>query len=403
MTTRPVLPEIRVQVQLPATGFTLNWSKLGSDNLATLTGFTLGTSKLGDILGPKLAWSDYTNQALSVSIDRGGEVNGPTLTMDVGVLKIMLKADINPTQDLTIRPGRPIRVIHQPATGPAHALFTGTIGDIDINQTAGQPPITTIEAADAVAVHQNTTRYGAASDADEPESWFARIRRLCHSANAPYDPPFVRNPEVWFDPTLPPFDWIGSPWRLCDTVHETNLANHFDIACNSVGALWWVNADGVTQFAWHPDRFIDTWDETAYSSLEQSFDTRRLFNMIEITNHARIQNEKNEWVADDQTTLHQDLTSVATYGPKSTKLDVTLDPSDIEARTQDLLTKTATPRHRISAVTFDTLRVPQVATIELADRIGLNRANQTNTAQVVGIQHTIGPDTWTTTFHLQTN
>jgi hypothetical protein len=41
---------------------------------------------------------------------------------------------------------------------------------------------------------------------------------------------------------------VASPYRLQDTVFESSLASHFDLACNSVGGYWWVDSQGVTRF-----------------------------------------------------------------------------------------------------------------------------------------------------------
>jgi hypothetical protein len=41
---------------------------------------------------------------------------------------------------------------------------------------------------------------------------------------------------------------IGAPYRLQDTVFESDLASHFDLACNSVGGYWWVDSHGITRF-----------------------------------------------------------------------------------------------------------------------------------------------------------
>lgn len=41
---------------------------------------------------------------------------------------------------------------------------------------------------------------------------------------------------------------VQTPYRLQSTVYESSLASHFDLACNSTGARWWVDSQNVVQF-----------------------------------------------------------------------------------------------------------------------------------------------------------
>jgi hypothetical protein len=86
-----------------------------------------------------------------------------------------------------------------------------------------------------------------------------------------------------------------SPLRLQDVALEASLKRHFTVACDTVGAVWWVDTDDVTQFRQVPDDsavraiFTDRRapGELEYVDLAANYDTRNVVNDLEVTNHGR--------------------------------------------------------------------------------------------------------------------
>jgi hypothetical protein len=77
---------------------------------------------------------------------------------------------------------------------------------------------------------------------------------------------------------------VASPYRLQDTVFESSLASHFDLACNSVGGYWWVDSQGVTRFRKYAEAQVlkGTWtdDPNAAWRTLPAFDTEVRRNLF---------------------------------------------------------------------------------------------------------------------------
>lgn len=195
--------------------------------------------------GSAIAWNEYSDNLLSVSIRRGGTRNGITVKNGVGMLTVALR-------DFEIDPFNPTFVVDQPMRfsavidGTRRALFTGRVRDINtgwINTASGRIPVTTIVGVDAVADLDGTTRYGAMPETGS-ESFRSRIARLSASTDVPI---------------VLPDDADYSDYQLGRTVFESSLSNHLTLACNSVGAMWWIDTEGRCRFQsrrWDPDAAI---------------------------------------------------------------------------------------------------------------------------------------------------
>lgn len=198
----------------------------------------LGAGYLGAD-GEDITWTEYADQLLSVNIIRGGRREGITVRNQPGMLTVALR-------DFEIDPFAPAFVAGQPVRFSAvdgderHLLFTGTVRDITTEwlRTAGRRPIpvTTIVAVDAVVQHDATTRYGAMPPAGQ-ETFAERITRLTSTAIAPI--------EIPDDADYPAYG--GGDTMLGRTVYESSVSNHLTLACNTAGAMWWVDPAGVTR------------------------------------------------------------------------------------------------------------------------------------------------------------
>ncbi|OZD30811.1 hypothetical protein CH252_40580 [Rhodococcus sp. 06-1477-1B] len=84
-----------------------------------------------------------------------------------------------------------------------------------------------------------------------------------------------------------------SPYLLGPNVLESTLANHFSLACQSVGAAWWVDRIDHTRFREYAgeDAVAATFTDTRrtghleYLDAKWSDDTRNVRNVFEFTNH----------------------------------------------------------------------------------------------------------------------
>ena len=108
-------------------------------------------------LTTNIDWTDWTGDAQSIRIARGGGI-----TVDVGTLNAALIRDDDPLDEGDIRPGQPTRVIDVATSTP---IFTGVVQDADIGIIRDNGGLTrnvvNIVAVDAVASHVKNTRYGA--------------------------------------------------------------------------------------------------------------------------------------------------------------------------------------------------------------------------------------------------
>lgn len=120
----------------------------------------------------------------------------------------------------------------------------------------------------------------------------------------------------------------ASPFRLQSTVYEGPLSNHFSYACQSVGAVWWVDRFSDTRFREFAGRekvkatFTDrrTPGALEYTDITATYDTRNVVNQLAVTNHGR--SESGD--ANDITQTAIDDDSVAEHGVRGGTLDTTL-------------------------------------------------------------------------------
>lgn len=211
----------------------LDTSWLGASGPGAPWGITLGGP------GSTITWNEYSDNLLSVSIRRGGTRDGITVRNAAGLLTVALR-------DFEIDPFNPTFVVDAPIRfsailgGAEHTLFTGRVRDLKtdwVTTSAGRTPITTIVGVDAVADLDATTRYGAMPEAGS-ETFRERIARLSSSAPVPIELPTDADY----------LDSLDQPYRLARTVFESSLSNHLTLACNSVGAMWWVDPLGHVRF-----------------------------------------------------------------------------------------------------------------------------------------------------------
>lgn len=209
----------------------------------TKSPFVLGNGILGYTqlapAGEPQPWREWADDITQITTRRGGGLEGVTVRNQPGLLNITIRGVELDRSAPQLYREQPIRVLH---VGSGKELFTGWVRVIEQHYMPirlGHPtpePFLTVTAVDAVARHDETDRYGALSP-DGGESLAERVERLQRSAAAPV--------EI---PTDPYLNTAGEPIKLATTVYESSLSNHFTIAANTAGAMWYVDAAGVTRF-----------------------------------------------------------------------------------------------------------------------------------------------------------
>lgn len=202
------------------------------------------------------------------------------------------------------------------------------------------------------------------------------------------------------------------PQRLRETVYESNLANHLDMACNSVGATWYVGPDGVTRFrlpgtalpvtAVFSDEPGD--DFLHYIDTNAAYDTRSLVNRLDVTNYgvdAERTNEEN----DELVVLSE--ASIEEYGVKSERLETNLwDVAPYDESLEDRLTEILDAQDQaqlvITSVKWNAQEnLPMASVLDVGHRVLVRFNGTEQDSQIVSIQHDISPTRWLITYDLR--
>jgi hypothetical protein len=180
------------------------------------------------------------------------------------------------------------------------AAFTGRLADFQIDYTLNPATGTfgqsvTLYAVDTVGDLQAITIPGIVTSATTKNvSWETRMNTLAASIPSPYGFSIPTSPESHI-------------FRLVDNNVEASLADHLDLACNSVGATWYVNnTNGVQplkkgEYPTSGILFTDTpgyWTagnkpanagaiiyyNIQYSSVDAGSDSANIANVVNMTN-----------------------------------------------------------------------------------------------------------------------
>jgi hypothetical protein len=203
------------------------------------------------------------------------------------------------------------------------------------------------------------------------------------------------------------------PQRLRGTVFESNLANHFDLACNSVGATWYVAKDGVTRFRLPGAQlpvsavFSDTSDASAASYVDVigGYDTRSTVNRIEATNYGV---DVTGDVEENDSLIVEDTASQLTYGIFRSTLNLNLydeAPYDdsFSDRLNALLLAHKTPEAAVSQIRWNAQESLDLAlSLEVGQRLTVQYRGVDHNVQIVALTHDIQPSRWMVTLDLQT-
>lgn len=197
------------------------------------------------------------------------------------------------------------------------------------------------------------------------------------------------------------------PVRLRETVYESNLANHLDLACNSVGASWFVAKDGVTRFrlpgSTLPLRGVFTDDDTPdalhYVDIAAARDTRGMFNRLDVTNYG-VTDESGERREENDELVVTSSASITRYGTRSARLEANLYSQPpygqtLNERLDELLAENDEPQFLMSEIRWNAQEnLDAAAALEVGQRIIVRRKGHEQDSQIVHIQHHITPTRW---------
>ena len=409
---RALLPHIDIQTpDYASMGFVLGLSrlgdKLGANTDAGTGAFVLGVNILGDTFGeppaPVSRWLTWIRNATEITIKRGFVRRGIGLRTDVGIMTFTLKNDQDPLTGGTFAPGQLVRAVQQTFIGP-RALFTGTVTDVRATyvldkQSGDLTTGTIVTVSDAVLTHSQTMRYGVRISSGS-EIFEERIARLEATSRVPL--------------AVPPRNSAAGAYEqlLRSTVYESDLASHFDLACNSVGAAWFADVDNVTRFTAPTTAlpvsvvFSDTAQDGAllYVDIDAGYDTRSLVNVLDATNHGI----GEDGLAGDDELSVSNPESVSLYGPRREDIDVNIYtgvPYDLGLthRLADVLAAGDKPNRIIRSVVWNAQQnIDAAPSLELGQRARVEFNGTVQDSRLIGLEHQITATRWMVTAKFST-
>jgi len=201
------------------------------------------------------------------------------------------------------------------------------------------------------------------------------------------------------------------PQRLRSTVYESNLANHFDLACNSTGATWHVDKAGITQFQLPGEALPISAvfsDRTEVGSLyyvepSVSYDIKSTVNRLEATNYGWDEAEDIE----AQTSLViENPASMDLHGTYTEQIAVNLydqPPYEyaVRDRLEEIIDAHDEPQLLVSAVRWNAQQDPtRAAALEIGQRVIVRFNGTDQDSQIVNLSHAITPTRWIITVNL---
>jgi hypothetical protein len=336
-------------------------------------------------------WVDWTGSVASISIQRGGGV-----VVDVGSITVVLVRDDDPLADESIVPGQSVRVVK---AGTSNPIFTGAVRDAGVGIIRDDGGTTrnaiTIVADDAVASHQKNTRYGAVTDGGVGhETFVARVTRLATSSETPVSLPSEPDPAL--------------PWECQDVAYVSSLASHFDLACQTVGANWYVDSGNVTRFRLPDDAtssvgtFSDQIDDAnQYDDITIDSGTKQVVNVLKITNHGR-GDDGNTY---DIAATFEDTDSVTEWGARAASTDMCVWDADtnLSGRAEVVFDDFGAPVREVSQVVWDGQQNPTLAAaLDIQSPVTVRFGSETFDTRIVELKHDITPSSWTITIGTST-
>jgi hypothetical protein len=199
---------------------------------------------------------------------------------------------------------------------------------------------------------------------------------------------------------------IGDPrgYQLMDTGLQSNLAAHYDLACATTGARWWVSRENVVQFARDLDQtprlsLSDAADgDISYTDVGLSFDTANTVNVLKINNHGYDRASGN--TADNSVSFASN-SSIRRWGARSGELDMSMwtgpgHETDLARRAQEVMSDLARPTYEVKSLTFNVRSDPSVMDeMDLYRMVRVSYEDLSQTCRILSISQNITPTRWT--------
>jgi len=212
----------------------------------------------------------------------------------------------------------------------------------------------------------------------------------------------------------------GQDWMLQNIVYESSLANHLDVATNTVRGYWWADRDGVIRAMREPgwaepvaiftDATAGRPNAVSYVDIRNSFDTARIVNDVRLNNHGRTLDETGNAVAHDVTISARDETSVATNGARAGEVAVSIyDPANAgsiyfgagKALARSYVKAYARAGETVSSVRVRTTPAADLlAGLDIYDAVTVEHAGRVWECRIAAIEHELTPEDWHTNLYL---
>lgn len=395
-TIERVIEGFHSEIYAPTGGFILGVSVFGD----TFGGEALrfGTIEMGDLFSDAYEsnqWVDYINDATSITYTRGAVNDGASNTVQVGTGAATYKDAANPMEDYKVRSGRNVRYRYN-----NEILFSGYLTKVPGRYSRRGTKYTkyfTVQIADAVQRLAALKAYGAGGLSEPYETFEERIERLLDGYTGAVQLP------------------TGSAYpgyRLSATVYEASLAAHLDLACNSVGASWYIDKLGQLRFSTTLTDYITavftdgshTEDVTTplnYYGLNIEYDPKNHINYLEIENKGIIEDPNTPGNELDATTktVYADTYSIAGNGYLKEELKTNLYTegaytASLETRAAEILEAYSTPQPLITKIFFNVQEDFTAAQLETLHLVEVWHESIKYTLRVAGISATISPKEW---------
>lgn len=356
----------------------------------------LETFNLGD--NPGNVWTDWTAHVVQITTGRGGRQEGIVIANETGVLTARLRGiRLTSIEPVFLRNQR-IRLVHVSALGVRKDIYTGRVLDVTATTTLDgigkMTPVIEINAVDNMTEHDNTTRFGAMPPTGT-ETFAQRIDRLKTSATVPVETPTITTGAI-----------------LGRTVYESSLSNHFTMACNTVGAMWWVGADGVTRFAFRkynpssPLTFLGVRPPDHppgalhYIRPIASAGSSAFFNRALMHNHAA-ELVGGEWRAADYDVLTVNLGGAYGFSDAEVETNHAANPSGAPIEFYNWLEPTSNFEPKATGIVWNAQEdIDRVPDIEIGRSVYLPSDESGRDPWpwnvVIGVRHVITPARWLT-------
>lgn len=203
-------------------------------------------------------------------------------------------------------------------------------------------------------------------------------------------------------------------YLLTDLVYESTLANHYDLACDSVGARWWADRWGVLQFRRSLEQatpeaiFTDLpgGQSLHYRNTALNFDTRGVVTQLTLSQHGRKVDPTapGNYIADDAEYAYESPSDVRSWGARAASVDVGIwtgdsaHARDREQRAREIFADRGMPRMCATGLVWNAQEnTAAAAALDIYTPVRVEYGGTKQVARIVSMKHKITPTRWMVT------